>query len=367
MTLLGVATAARADGLIVSAGPPSGAGPQVDAATLSPAGRQAVLQVEQSHAYVVQRGDTLSAIASRNNTTVAALVARNGLANADRIDAGRTLEIDAAPAPLPGLPASGSVTRLQFWPWPPVQGQTLVVWLIARTPVTPALTYAGRAVSVTTEGRTSWAMIPIGALAAPGRSPLTVTVGAETWTMGLPVRAGVFDTEQIPASAADPILSEAAKVNAELARMTQLFAVSTPGGWTPRSRFAVPLGPEVSYAVSSPFGSRRTYGGGSGLTAHAGEDFAAPDGTPVLAPAAGTVILAEPLFVRGNAVVIDHGRGVHSGYWHMATLSVKPGDRVTPGQVLGTVGNTGLSTGAHLHWELRVDGIAVDPLQWVEK
>jgi len=100
---------------------------------------------------------------------------------------------------------------------------------------------------------------------------------------------------------------------------------------------------------------------------HAGEDFAVPPGTPVLAPAAGTVVLAEPLFVRGNAVVIDHGRGVYSGYWHMQSLSVKAGDRVSPGEVLGTVGSTGLSTGAHLHWEMRVDGIAVDPLQWVEK
>jgi murein DD-endopeptidase MepM/ murein hydrolase activator NlpD len=58
---------------------------------------------------------------------------------------------------------------------------------------------------------------------------------------------------------------------------------------------------------------------------------------------------------------------VYSGYWHMQSLNVKAGDRVSPGQVLGMVGSTGLSTGAHLHWEMRVDGVAVDPLQWVEK
>jgi len=367
LVFFGAAAVAHADGLIVSGGSPGGAGPQIDAVALSPAERQAPIAAAQPRTYVVQRGDTLSAIASRNNTTVASLAARNGLSNAGRIDAGRVLQIDTVAAPLPSLPPDGPLTRMQFWPWPPVQGQTVAVWMIARTPMTPALSFAGQAISVTTEGRSSWAMIPIAALADPGSEPLTLTVGATAWTMPLPIRAGVFDTDQISADAADPILSEAAKVNAELARMTQLFAGASRDGWTPRSRFASPLAPDVKYEPSSPFGSRRTYGSGSGLSAHAGEDFAVAPGTPVLAPAAGTVVLAEPLFVRGNAVVIDHGRGVYSGYWHMQSLNVKAGDRVSPGQVLGMVGSTGLSTGAHLHWEMRVDGVAVDPLQWVEK
>ena len=99
---------------------------------------------------------------------------------------------------------------------------------------------------------------------------------------------------------------------------------------------------------------------------HEGEDLSAAAGTPVSAPAAGTVVLAEPLFVRGNAVVLDHGQGVYSGYWHLSELAVTVGERVTVGQRLGAVGSTGLSTGAHLHWELHVAGVAVDPLQWVE-
>ena len=97
----GAAAVARADGLIVSAGAPGGAGPQIDAVALSPAERQAPIAAAQPRTYVVQRGDTLSAIASRNNTTVASLAARNGLSNADRIDAGRVLQIDTVAAPLP--------------------------------------------------------------------------------------------------------------------------------------------------------------------------------------------------------------------------------------------------------------------------
>ena len=131
-----------------------------------------------------------------------------------------------------------------------------------------------------------------------------------------------------------------------------MFATESDPGWSPRSRFEIPL--EGEYPHSDPFGSRRTYGGGGAVTAHAGEDFSAPPGTVVRAPAAGTVLLAEPLLVRGNAVILDHGSGVITGYWHMQKLDVQPGQHVEAGQALGEVGSTGLSTGAHLHWEFRV-------------
>jgi murein DD-endopeptidase MepM/ murein hydrolase activator NlpD len=79
------------------------------------------------------------------------------------------------------------------------------------------------------------------------------------------------------------------------------------------------------------------------------------------------IVLAEPLFVRGGAVIIDHGAGVYSNFWHMSQIDVKPGDVVETGDQLGLVGTTGLSTGAHLHWEIRVNAIAVNPLQWTEQ
>lgn len=145
--------------------------------------------------------------------------------------------------------------------------------------------------------------------------------------------------------------------------MAKLFAGVTEGGWSPRSRFVAPLRGESRH--TSPYGSRRTYGNDPTVSAHAGEDYSAPAGTPVYAPAAGQVVMAETLFVRGNAVVLDHGNGVFTGYWHLSALDVEPGASVAPGQLLGKVGSTGLSTGAHLHWELRIAGMAVDPLQWI--
>ncbi len=365
-TWCGLVVPAHADGLIISSRPAGEAGPQVDAAQVSPVARAVPVIVAQPRTYVVQRGDTLSAIATRHGTSVAALMALNGLASADRIQAGQILQIGGAVSPLPQLSADGPLMRVQFWPWPPRQGQTMAIWLQTPAEVSPTLRFGHQTIPVTAAGRHSWALIPIDALAATETRPLTITVGSMTWVFPVTIWPGAFEVQQIPASASDPILSQVERVNAEWARMAALFARRSADGWTPRSRFVLPLAADVNYELSSPFGSRRTYGGSTGISAHAGEDFAAPTGTPVLAPAAGTVVLAESLFVRGNAVVLDHGRGVLTGYWHLDTLAVTAGERVRPGQVLGTVGNTGLSTGPHLHWELRVDGVAVDPLQWLE-
>jgi hypothetical protein len=290
-----------------------------------------------------------------------------------RPSVGRELEPDAGVdmtgprAPEPSFRRSGApvLTGVRVSPWPPRQGQTLSVYLQSREPVSYTLTFGGRPYRVVTpEKAGAWSLVPVPPLTLPGYVPLSVRAGAETLTLNVPVFAGSFETVNIPAATAAPILSQQQKVAAETARMTELFAGFTPAGWNPRSRFAPPLAGEFRH--SSPFGSRRTYGNNPALSAHAGEDYSAPAGTPVFAPAAGTVVLAEPLFVRGNAVVLDHGHGVFTGYWHLNELGVKAGDEVASGQLIGKVGSTGLSTGAHLHWEMRVGGMAVDPLQWVE-
>jgi murein DD-endopeptidase MepM/ murein hydrolase activator NlpD len=86
-----------------------------------------------------------------------------------------------------------------------------------------------------------------------------------------------------------------------------------------------------------------------------------------MAPAAGVVVMAESLQVRGNTVWVDHGLGVYSGYFHLSEIAVEVGQTVEPGQQLGLVGSTGLSTGPHIHWEIRIHGIAVEPLEWTER
>ena len=122
---------------------------------------------------------------------------------------------------------------------------------------------------------------------------------------------------------------------------------------------------------TSLYGTRRTYHGlNTNLTVdgfHTGLDFAGGEGLQIFTPAPGQVVFSGPLTVRGNATIIDHGWGVYSGFWHQSQTYVNVGDFVEQGQVIGLVGGTGRVTGPHLHWEVWVDGVQVNPIDWLEQ
>lgn len=126
---------------------------------------------------------------------------------------------------------------------------------------------------------------------------------------------------------------------------------------------------EATSYLTSRFGNRRTYYGiGTDLVItgfHSGMDFGGGVGLPITAPAAGVVVFTGPLDVRGNATIIDHGWGVFTGYWHQSEIKVQVGEKVDQGQVIGLVGATGRVTGAHLHWEVWVNGVQVNPMDWL--
>lgn len=125
-----------------------------------------------------------------------------------------------------------------------------------------------------------------------------------------------------------------------------------------RGAFRVPLEGELK--VTTYFGEIR-FVNGAETGRHSGMDFGAPTGTPILAPARGKVILSEKLIVSGWTVIIDHGLNLFTAYYHCDRLDVAPGDWVEPGQPIGTVGNTGFSTGPHLHWTATIGNTPVDP------
>ncbi len=128
--------------------------------------------------------------------------------------------------------------------------------------------------------------------------------------------------------------------------------------------------PVSEFRETSLFGDRREFryvDGGSANSIHNGWDLAAPTGTPVMAPGAGRVVMAEDRIITGLSVILEHLPGVYTIYYHLDSMEVSLGDTVAAGSLLGTVGSTGLSTGPHLHWELRVAGVAVDPQVYLTK
>ncbi len=127
-------------------------------------------------------------------------------------------------------------------------------------------------------------------------------------------------------------------------------------------RFAVP----VAGTLTSGYGVLSIYQG-EVRGWHRGVDLAAPEGRLVYAASSGIVRLAEPLPVSGNAVMIDHGLGVLTSYLHMSAIEVIVNQYVNKGAVIGRVGMTGLATGPHLHWGVRVNGVYVDPLLWIAR
>jgi murein DD-endopeptidase MepM/ murein hydrolase activator NlpD len=134
-----------------------------------------------------------------------------------------------------------------------------------------------------------------------------------------------------------------------------------------RADFAQSFVWPVQGRVSGRFGNQRVYNG-SPKSPHSGMDVAAPQGTPVLAPAAGVVTFANAdLYLTGGTVLLDHGHGVSSNFLHLSRIDVKVGDRVEQGRVIGAVGATGRATGPHLHWGMNWFDVRIDPLLVLER
>lgn len=117
----------------------------------------------------------------------------------------------------------------------------------------------------------------------------------------------------------------------------------------------------VDGRMTTEYGQGRTINGVPSGSRHSGYDLAAPTGTPIEATQAGIVRFAGELILTGNTVVVEHGMGIFSQYYHMNTLAVEEGDFVEPKDIIGSVGTTGFSTGPHLHFCIYVNGAYVDP------
>ncbi len=266
-----------------------------------------------------------------------------------------------------------------FWDWPApfagvalhplpaMQGLAFAAQITLTHPVSLTGNLLGEPLTFHQHATGAVALAGISALAPAGTPMLVMTATLKDgdqvyYAQQMPVVAGDYGSEDIVV--ADEIAAgmTAEVIQAEFDLLNDLFALQTPvRQWD--GLFALPAEGEVT----SLFGTRRSYNIPNGSAYHTGTDLGRAAGTPVYAPAAGTVIFTGTLAIRGNVVIIDHGWGVMTGYWHLSASHVSPGQMVETGQHIGDIGNTGLSTGPHLHWELRIGGVPVDGLQWVRE
>jgi murein DD-endopeptidase MepM/ murein hydrolase activator NlpD len=216
------------------------------------------------------------------------------------------------------------------------------------------------------EPRSRVALQGIHALADPGLVDLSLTFAPtdgvpHSFVQPIRIEGEDYTREYItvPSETLDP-----ANTVPEESQIAQVIAPASPERlWDGPFQFP------TSYFDTFPsvYGSRRNYNDLGWNYYHTGLDLFGNKDTEIYAPAPGVVVFAGPLTVRGNATYIDHGWGVYTGYLHQSELFVEAGDRVETGDLIGMVGNTGRVTGPHLHWEVWVGGVPVQPLDWTEE
>jgi len=261
------------------------------------------------------------------------------------------------------VPPTARAYEVAIQPASPHQGDTISIFSTARqrTGAVPTVTVNGTAYPTFALGSDRYrTFIPTSPLHASGRYVIRVTGAERPRNPAVWLSDRQFPTQYITLPPGQSNLG----TDYEFDRVAAFKRILSPD-----KQWNGPFLRPSQGRVSSEYGVRRYY---NGIFAqdyyHRGVDYAAPTGSPVIAPAAGRVALvgrvADGFELHGNTIGIDHGQGVESIFIHLNSINVQEGEFVQAGQTIGTIGNTGASTGPHLHWGLYVNGVAVDPSPW---
>ena len=327
-------------------------------------------------------GDTVQSIAAREGLSADRLSILNRIAPEARLFPGQPVLL-ARDSPRPPMGLRFGAVRIVSVPSAVGQGEAGWLQVEASRPLALkaewngvplgiwplALRVDGGAGAAAGGEITIWgAYLPVPATMEPRDHQLRLSYEARsgvtvTRSFAVEVRERHFPSQQITLPAEQSDLLEQAILQAELDYLAPIWSqTATPVQW--KQTFRLPL--SSPFPTTSPYGIERSYNGGALQSFHTGHDFVAPGGSPVVAAGDGIVVVAEQLRVRGVSVVLDHGAGLFTGYWHLREAVVEPGAKVQAGEAIGFVGTTGRSTGEHLHWELRIYGAAVDPMPFLD-
>lgn len=229
-------------------------------------------------------------------------------------------------------------------------------------PQRPHVTFNQKAVLVHPQSGHWLAVVGIPLNASAGQQQITVRVGDRSWNTAFEVQPKDYPEQRITIKnkrMVNPNTMDMTRINRERKHLNQVLA--THSRQDAKLDFLLP----VEGRLSSPFGLRRFFND-QPRNPHSGLDIAAVRGTPIQAPADGVVLDSGNYFFNGNTVLIDHGQGLISGYFHMHEIHVTSGQPVATGDILGTVGDTGRVTGPHLHWNVYLNGTKIDPALFVQ-
>lgn len=261
-----------------------------------------------------------------------------------------------------GVVSAAQALQVQVTPANPELGDTLsVIIQVNNSSPTPTVSVQQKNYQAFPMGNNRFrALLPTTPLDKPDARQIQVAGDGQVQKLSVQVRSRNFPTQSITL----PPGKDSEGTDAEFDRVDAFKALVTP-----QKFWNGPLLRPNSGEITTIYGVRRYYNGVFAQDYyHRGVDYAGAYGSPVIAPAAGRVSLvgreSQGFKIHGNVVGIDHGQGVASILMHLSRIDVKEGDFVQAGQVIGTLGSTGASTGPHLHWGLYVNGQAIDPVPW---
>lgn len=243
----------------------------------------------------------------------------------------------------------------------PVPGGIAIVTVASGSAAPPQVRFGGERIMVVRQNNTWKAVVGLALSLTPGEQKLDVTDLADGThrTVSFQLLPKRYPAQHITLTdkrMVEPTAEDMKRIVRDQEAINRAF-----GTWTDDLvddlRFSLP----THGRFSSGFGLRRFFNN-EPRQPHAGLDIAAPAGTPITAPAAGTVIETGDYFFNGKTVFIDHGQGLISMYNHLSRIDVTAGMHVQRGQRIGLVGKTGRVTGPHLHWTLSLNNARVDPL-----
>lgn len=266
------------------------------------------------------------------------------------------------------LPAfTGAAGFMDFIEASPVPGGIAIIDL-GPAPASDTQGQSSTQMSATWNDRPVALVEQAGVLKAVVGIPLSVTPGMQSVTLTHPDGSRVTaHFEVLPFAYAEQRLTitDKRKVNPEPLDMERITAenkrLQVVKSYRAERAIADGFDWPLAGPVSSPFGLRRFFND-QARRPHGGIDIAAAEGAPILAPADGIVIDSGEYFFNGKSVFLEHGLGLQTFYAHMSRIDVREGERVSRGQVLGAVGQTGRVTGPHLHWSVGLNGTWVNPL-----